>query len=260
MATVTITPDFLRGVGVNATVAESDAPWLSYAATIFGIDTPERVAHWFGQILHESGRGRHFAELRSRFASSGLRYKGRGWPQLTNDFNYRAYQTYLARTIRPDRERVPFADVMARPQLIEQLPHRTHCAGWYWMSERTNRFADLGVTREQVLNITARVWRPHRDAYHTATRWRDAQLAYTLIQDGLVMFDGAPVGVDMGNARDPVTETMRESLSLAKRGAFVKPSLAMGFAVEQEMPDGAVRPAPAGLAALGIIAVRALIG
>ena len=185
MTCVTIDPGFLARQGVPADVAQTDARALSIGCSLHGINTPDRLAHLCGQIMHEANRGRDFSELPSRFASSTWRYKGRGWPQLTTEGNYRGFRDWCranADTLRRAgllEGEVP--DFLAQPHRVEEAPWRVLAATWYWEANNANRYADAGVTSAAVRNITARVWRPHRDAYHTQRRLEYAQRAKRLV-------------------------------------------------------------------------------
>lgn len=194
---VDIEPSALVACGVPLRIAESDAPHLSLAATLFGINTVQRLAHWFGQIVYESSYGRSFAEGPSRYASSRGIYRGRGWPQLTGEWagprnnrrpdapgNYEEYRRYLARRDRPEYALVPYAEVVRRPELVEQLPYRAHAAGWYWWKENTNRYADAGFSRDHVERIIRNIWRPAASAFATDRRWEIAQTAYRVLSNG----------------------------------------------------------------------------
>lgn len=192
-----------RGFRITLEVAERDASLLGAAATIFSIDNPLRLAHWLGQIAYESAGGALLVEGRSRFVSSGLRYKGRGWTQLTNDFNYEAYRDYLSLANRPDQHIAPFEDVLRYPQRVAELPWAVHSAGWYFGAGAGSPFAtrngqprgafnlaDSGMSLEISDAITRYVLRPNRDARISSrqARFELSASALRVIEQGGVTF------------------------------------------------------------------------
>ena len=108
-------------------------PYLNRAMLEFGINLhPKRMAHFLAQIAHESGELRYVKELASGKAYEGredlgntkpgygIKYKGRGFMQLTGFANYRRYKMYCG------------YDVTRKPELLEQPRGATRSAAWYW--------------------------------------------------------------------------------------------------------------------------------
>lgn len=121
----------------------------------WGIDTPLRQCHWLAQMAHESGGFVYVRELWGPTAAQkryegrldlgntqpgdGMRFRGRGFIQVTGRANYQECSLAL------------FGDerLLFNPELLEFDPAAS--AGWYWQSRRINRFADkddvLAVSR-----------------------------------------------------------------------------------------------------------------
>lgn len=167
MIQVSVTPSLLVGLGVPLSVAESDAPWMSYCCTIFEINTPNRLAHFLGQCVKECNYGKNFVEIGAGTGRRTSNRTGYGWAQLTSHRNQDAYTSYLQSESRPDVDYVPRENVRDNPYALAELPWRVHSAAWYWKNDykNANQYADRGVTRDQVRNVVAHVWRP-LDCYY----------------------------------------------------------------------------------------------
>ena len=122
---------------------------LNQAMAEFGIDTPRRIAHFLGQIAHESGSLRYTREIASGAAyegrgdlgntqpGDGMRYKGRGLIQITGRANYSA----CSRALYGD------ARLIARPELLEDILPACRSAAWFWHRAQLNTRADTGDIR-----------------------------------------------------------------------------------------------------------------
>ncbi len=122
---------------------------LNDAMAEFGIDTPRRIAHFLGQLAHESGSLRYTREIASGAAyeargdlgntqpGDGPRFKGRGLIQITGRANYR------------DCSRALYGDtrLLDRPELLEDILPACRSAGWFWRRAELNTRADAGDIR-----------------------------------------------------------------------------------------------------------------
>lgn len=264
MATVTVTPDFLTAFGSPPDVVRTDAPLLSQFMTQFEIDTPQRVAHFFGQLAAETNNGRLFSEGGTR-AVSDSGGGGRGWIQLTAGFNYKCYEAYLRRTDRPDRVAVPYRDVFRQRTALLQPLYRVHSACWYWTTGTCchpdgsttpaaqcngngNRLADRGGV-SQVRVITENCVRP--GIPHLARRQDGYRRSLSLIEQGMILFDGGRG--DIGSATDPV---LVASATRIKSLAVSKPTDALGIA--RLNADGSEGIAMSGVLTLGALGLAAV--
>lgn len=125
----------------------------------FKVNSPQRVAAFLAQLLHESGSFRYMEEIASGAAyepsvnpklakklgntneGDGKRYKGRGVIQLTGRANYRAAGTALGLALED------------YPELAAQPDTGLRIAGWYWKTRGLNELADQGDFEE----ITKRI-------------------------------------------------------------------------------------------------------
>jgi len=117
------------------------------------LDTPLRLAHFMGQVAHESGgfyymeeiasgaayEGR--ADLGNTVAGDGKRYKGRGPIQLTGRANYRTFGREIG------------IDLEAHPEIAAIPSIGIHTAVKYWDSRGLNALADA----DDLLAITRRI-------------------------------------------------------------------------------------------------------
>lgn len=110
-----------------------------------GINTPKRLAMFFAQTDHESVGFKHTKELgndkyfekyegRKNLGNTqkgdGLRFKGRGFIQVTGRFNY----TEISKDTG--------IDYLNNPQWLEREPDAMISALWFWNKKGLNKFAD----------------------------------------------------------------------------------------------------------------------
>jgi putative chitinase len=125
---------------INKAIAEADA------------GTPLRAAMFLAQLAHESGEFRYSeelwgptpaqlryemphpkaAELGNTQPGDGLRYKGRGWIQLTGRANYAAAGKALT------------LELEASPELAAHVEVAGRVAAWFWRTHDLNEPADRG--------------------------------------------------------------------------------------------------------------------
>ena len=129
---------------------------LDLRGTAIGLDRPHRLAHYLGQLAHESGRWRYDREVwgptpaQRRYDTrtdlgktadrdgDGERYRGRGPIQITGRANYAEF-TAWARAFDPAAP-----DFAATPDAINTAPWEGLVGIWYWEARRLNRYADEG--------------------------------------------------------------------------------------------------------------------
>lgn len=110
-----------------------------------GINTPLRLAHFFAQIDHESaglkrlreiGNDAYFAKYEGRknlgntVKGDGLKYKGRGFIQITGRYNYTILSKYTG------------IDYLNNPQWLEREADAMISALWFWNKSNLNKYAD----------------------------------------------------------------------------------------------------------------------
>ena len=129
---------------------------LKYATLFkkYGLTTPLRKAHFLAQIQHESGGFKWLKELGNdayfkkyegrkdlgnTVAGDGLRFKGRGYIQITGRANYTEISKDLG------------VDFVSKPELLEQEANAMLSALWFWDKRKLNALADKndlrGITR-----------------------------------------------------------------------------------------------------------------
>lgn len=148
--------------------AELHAGYMLEAMAWAQISTPRRIAHWLGQLGHESGRGRYTREiwgptpaqlryeptttLSQRLGNvrrgDGERYMGRGLIQVTGRANYRAF-TQRARVALGSN--VP--DFEMAPRLLQSSEWASFSAADYWRAHALNRWADA----DDIVTLTKRI-------------------------------------------------------------------------------------------------------
>ncbi|MEO1209568.1 MAG: glycoside hydrolase family 19 protein [Cyanobacteria bacterium J06638_20] len=133
-------------------------PGINETCHRFQINTPLRISHFFGQILHESGGFRWLREIwgptdaqrryepQSRLARNlgnvssgdGRRYMGRGVIQLTGRYNYKQFSDAMG------------MDFVSNPDLVASPQYAVLVGGWYWDTRKINGAAD----RDDLLRVT----------------------------------------------------------------------------------------------------------
>ncbi len=109
----------------DATI-EAGLPSLNAAMTEAGITTPARKAAFLATLRNESGFRYNASE-----AASSATYKGRGFIQITGDFNYGPAGDWLG------------VDLLGNPELAASLDYSAQIARWYWTVARDiNPMAD----------------------------------------------------------------------------------------------------------------------
>lgn len=130
--------------GMTDARAAEVAPYLNQAMAEADINTPQRQAMFIAQLAHESGGFRYMEEIASGAAyegrsdlgntqpGDGVRFKGRGYIQITGRHNY----TEAGRALG--------LDLVNNPQLAAQPENAARIAAWYWDSRNINAAADRG--------------------------------------------------------------------------------------------------------------------
>lgn len=135
--------DLLQAIEVNS-------PVLFPA---YGLTTKSRICHFLAQIAHESDGFKTVVEYASGAAyegrkdlgntkkGDGVRYKGRGYIQLTGRANYTKYGLALG------------LDLVGNPQLAEIPINALKIALEYWKQKKLNQYAD----KDDINTITTRI-------------------------------------------------------------------------------------------------------
>lgn len=130
----------------------------------YGITAPLERAHFLAQCAHESGGFRWKKEFASGAAyegrkdlgntktGDGVKFKGRGYIQITGRANYQKYQDYLS-SINSK------ADIMANPSQLEgdYFAADSACYWWRFLSRGISGLAKAGSSPTNVEKVTRRV-------------------------------------------------------------------------------------------------------
>lgn len=140
-----ITSDQLKAImpGLHLDKAEFYAPYINDAMAEFEINTPERIAAFIAQGAHETNQLLWLKELASGKEyegrkdlgnvnpGDGVRYKGRGFFQLTGRSNYSKCGDALG------------VDLINNPELAEKPELTFRIGGWFWSTHNLNDLADI---------------------------------------------------------------------------------------------------------------------
>ena len=122
----------------------------------FGVTNPLRLCHFLAQCAHESGNFKWITEFASGAAyegrkdlgntqtGDGVRFKGRGYIQLTGRANYGKFSTFCGE------------DCVAKPELVAtKFPMMS--AAYFFNANKLWSICDKGSTAEDVKAVTKRV-------------------------------------------------------------------------------------------------------
>lgn len=127
-----MTVDKMIQMGVKESIAHRYITPLNGAMIRYKINTPLRQAHFFAQVLHESGMLQYTQELAdgsayegrkdlgNNVAGDGKLFKGRGFIQITGRLTYIEYGNAIGENIS------------LNPELVAQPKHAADSAGWFW--------------------------------------------------------------------------------------------------------------------------------
>lgn len=140
---------------VTEKIAIKDANFKNFSKHLinafkkYDINTCIRKIHFLAQAYHETQRFlKTYEGNPGSNISGGKPYRGRGFLQLTHDYNYRDfYKDYYNKTIT-DTELKKFAPKVATSMELA-------CAGsaWYWKNKNLNKYADL----DNVVKVSAAI-------------------------------------------------------------------------------------------------------
>lgn len=128
-------------------------PFFNKYAEKYEVNTTLRMAHLLAQVAHESGELRYKRELASGVKyegrkdlgntqkGDGVRFKGRGFIQVTGRYNYGLVSQEFG------------VDFVSHPELLEQDEWAVASIFWYWKRARLNEFAD----KDDIETITLRI-------------------------------------------------------------------------------------------------------
>ncbi len=146
---IMLTPEILKRIvhRLDNDKAQEVAEALDPAMEWADITTPEREAAFIAQVAHESGGFQYMRELgpdsyfdryegREDLGNTepgdGLRFKGRGYIQITGRYNYTQAGADLD------------LDLVNQPEMAETPQVAAYIAAWFWNRKDLNRFADSG--------------------------------------------------------------------------------------------------------------------
>jgi putative chitinase len=170
--TVTYLPYPINGGGTSTnssstykgTPGKTPPQELIEAMKNYGITNPLERAHFLSQVAHESGNyfykeergsGEEYEgreKLGNTEAGDGVRFKGRGYIQLTGRYNYQAYQNSLTKRGIKD-------DIMSNPSLVA-TKYAADSAAYWWKNigrggnGAMTSLALAGSTPNDVVNVT----------------------------------------------------------------------------------------------------------
>ena len=121
----------------------------------FGINTPLRAVHYLAQVFHESAALHYTEEIASGKAyedredlgntqkGDGVKFKGRGFIQITGRANYQAYAN----------SEYCVGDLMKHPEWLSKSPGNQKASMWFWKTKGLNELAD----KDDIRAITKKV-------------------------------------------------------------------------------------------------------
>jgi len=122
---------------------------------IYGVNTPIRIAHFFAQVIHESGSFKHTqeiadgsayegrADLGNIYPGDGKKFKGHGYIQVTGRSNHAACSKHIFGNE---------LELLNNPGLLSTPRYAMQSALWFWTSRDLNNYADKPETwRKEII-------------------------------------------------------------------------------------------------------------
>ena len=144
------------GVNPQITDTVTQVEELSRIATQFGITNNLRLSHFLAQCAHESGAWKYKLEIASgkayegrkdlgnTQAGDGVRFKGRGYIQLTGRANYGVFSQFIGE------------DCVSQPELVA-TKYPLASAAFFFNRNKLWAICDQGATDEVITKVSKRV-------------------------------------------------------------------------------------------------------
>lgn len=154
---------------------------LNRVFTKYEINTCLRKVHFFAQVYHETLKFTSTYENTSNTGySGGDFYQGRGIKQITHDYNYLEYYSFVnkvklfdiymknrivgesvvAFNTRTNNQYISVEDMKKINELVSKVStdiyYACDSAGWYWQKNKINQYAD----KDDIIGVSAKVNNP----------------------------------------------------------------------------------------------------
>ena len=139
---MSITKEQLQKLNIKDALIDRYIVYLNETLEKYSINTPLRISNFLAQILHESGDFHYTQELASGKAyefrldlgndlkGEGVKYLGRGLIQLTGDYTYKRYGSYVK------------YDFNKNPKDLASPKYACDSAGWFWTVFKKDKFGN----------------------------------------------------------------------------------------------------------------------
>jgi putative chitinase len=182
-----ITADMLNSIapGGDPTIVNGLVPYLNQYLPAYGIDTLDRMKHFFGQAAEESASFRTLTEyasgaeyegrldLGNTQPGDGVKFKGRGIFQITGRSNYTAIGKQLG------------IDLVDNPALAATPQVAVETACIYWNTHNLSALADSSMSAYNTcVAITKLI---NGGVNGLAVRWQMTQKATTVLPPAIIV-------------------------------------------------------------------------
>lgn len=119
--------------------------WFNEFSELYKVNTPLRIAAFFSQVIHESGSFKYTREIASGaayenrkdlgniHAGDGIKFKGRGFIQITGRSNYAELSKNILGNVNTLQD---------NPELLATPKYAMLSAFWFWDKRGLNKYAD----------------------------------------------------------------------------------------------------------------------